>query len=172
MKIKNVITGVISNERADIARALIRQGLCEVIGGDEGDGTVTAPSRMGHETYRLPKPGDAVIPQPEFAVLEYSGAERTFLVIQLRIGARVDLWSGDPKKIPARVGGWPVPKEIAAEYKTQFKRFPALRDAKAHIIGDTAAIVAARTPGIPDPFYAKVYSEVDQIEAIVDSFDR
>lgn len=112
-----------------VGQGFIDAGLAVLVRADD---SATGEGIRGPESFRLPKPGDAVIPEPEFDVTEFAGTDRSFLVIRLRIGARTETWSGDPKQIPAKFGGWPIPKEVATEYKRQLKARPKLLDEKSH----------------------------------------
>ena len=70
MKIRNLFSGVVTNERADIARALIRQGMAEASEPDP-----TMPS----------KPGEFTPPAPQWAVLLHDGHEARSLSYSLAL---------------------------------------------------------------------------------------
>lgn len=125
MRIKNLITGVVSTERADIAKALIRQGLCQAV---ESDGTIEPP---GEPPYRLPRPGDFKAAAAKWAVMVYESTgevdARKFLVIKLEFLNQVIFYAGAPDAI-RQIGGQTPPKEIVAKYKRQWEANPDLRD--------------------------------------------
>jgi hypothetical protein len=128
MRIKSKLNGEISNVRGDIAREMVKLGVAEIIG--ESPAEVAA---------RLPKPGDAVTPEPRWSV-EVVGLETKHLAIQMLIGVQNNqtLYIGHPDSVNARKE-WPgggrylngfgraVPDEIAREYKRQWKASESLR---------------------------------------------
>jgi hypothetical protein len=156
MKIKNLFTGVVSTERGDIARALIRQGMCEALEPDteaqkpsrtvapgvtvDGDGTVR---QANGDSYRLPKPGDAKPPQVVWAVDTLThGRESTYVAIFRSVhrgaGLGDTLWCAfPPDSIHDRadhrgrpfcsVFGCPIPADILTEYTKQWKSNSSLR---------------------------------------------
>lgn len=150
MKIKNKFTGVVSNERADIARAMIRQGMAEALEPDTGDDGVV---RAGNETYRLPQPGDYKPPKVEWSVVivERSvgpkDAVQTWRILAIQraairqhvTGGFVDLqhcmlppeFVHDKKYHTGErfcsAFGCPVPPEILESYKKQWKANEQLR---------------------------------------------
>ena len=133
MKVRNKITGIVSTERADIANALIRQGLCEKI--EEG---IRVDEQTGQE-YRLPRPGDVPAPAPEEWSVVLTGGLQTdrVLAIQLKVGRAITLYSGHPKFINAKREwqggcryihfGRQVPEAFAREYARRWKANEELR---------------------------------------------
>ena len=133
MKIKSKINGQISNVRADIAREMVKLGVAELLEPDSADGVVHA----GNETYRLPRAGDAVVPEPRFSVGLIRKGTSSFMAIILKIGNVERFFCGSPNAIHDRfetVGrnrrefcsalGFPVPVEIQKEYLEAWKRGP------------------------------------------------
>jgi hypothetical protein len=126
MKIKNLFSGVVTNERADIARALIRQGMAEAVEPDNGDSL-------------LPKPGQFKLAPPRFWVDKFktlSGDE--YLSIFMQVGSVIRRYSGSPTAVHNRRDhtgrefcsalGFPVPQAIRDEYASAWKRNERLRE--------------------------------------------
>lgn len=152
MKIRNKFTGVVSTERGDIARAMIRQGMCEEI----KDGTVITDSG---EEYRMPQPGDAHI-SLKWSVVTITDMANTILptpyaAIQLEVGKQFYRWSGNPKHANAcRIWqggqkylnglGRAIPEEILKQYVAVLKQNPELAHFKFN--GEAIANFAAGGP--------------------------
>jgi len=110
MKVKNLFTGIISTERADIALALIRQGLCARVDVDP-----TAP-------------GGGKMPAPQWTVEIIKGFQnQDYLAIRFRQGSRDETYSGAPLELTARAFGREVPEAVAKEYAQQWLASPELR---------------------------------------------
>ena len=109
MRIRNNITGVVSNERGDIAQALVRQGFCE----------------------RIPEitdPGNGPKIAPQFTVETIKGiAVSDFLAIRLRVAGRDELFADAPQVLTDSHFGRPVPENIRRAYTEQWMASPELR---------------------------------------------
>jgi hypothetical protein len=111
MRIRNLITGVESTERRDIAAALIRQGLCAAVGESADE-----------KAARLPRAGDADV-TPHFSVGHYEGR---YAAIFLKVLGMERRYTGDPRYIHNKRDhagtpycaslGFPVPVEIQRQY--------------------------------------------------------
>jgi hypothetical protein len=126
VKIKNLFSGIVTTERADIARALIRQGMAEAMEPDAGDSL-------------LPKPGQFKLAPPRFWVATFkthSGDE--YLSIFIEVGSVIRRYSGPPTAVHNRRDhtgrefcsalGFPVPQAIRDEYAAAWKRNERLRE--------------------------------------------
>jgi hypothetical protein len=154
MRIKNLLTGAVSNVRGDIARAMIDQHMAEAV-TDGKEGRVVAPvfrdGKLLEEPYEIPQPG-AALPL-DWHVVTISGVGKPYAAIQLTIGHPVLkqskknvqekagqstlLWAGDPKAANAK-RTWPggfrhlnglgreIPEDILKQYADFIRRNPAL----------------------------------------------
>lgn len=126
MQIKNLFTGIVTNERADIARALIRQGLAEALNPKDLQEDAPAGPPKGY------KPGSAAQPHWEVGTypLPVSGGAELRIVMQIL--GQTYFYNGHPDRADARAtwdGGFrylnglgrAVPDDILAEYKRQWK---------------------------------------------------
>jgi hypothetical protein len=127
VKIRNKFSGIVSSERADIAKAMIRQGMAEAL----------EPEQQDTEPGKLPKYDPSRIPQPTWSV-SIEGNVRKELCIRMELPGLVALYSGHPKNINSTVS-WPggqrwlsgfgreCPAEIATQYSRQWKDNEQLR---------------------------------------------
>lgn len=133
MQIKNLFSGIVTNERQDIARALIRQGMAEAVDPKE----LEMVARPGEQPYRIPKPGDFKMPEPKWLVDLHTRAQ--VLVIQMAILGQFYFYSGDPSDAnrtekwngqPRFINGFnrAIPQPILEEYKRRWKAEPNHRD--------------------------------------------
>jgi hypothetical protein len=110
MKVKNLFTGIVSAERADIALALIRQGLCARV---DVDPTASGGGKM---------------PAPQWTVEIIKGFQnQDYLAIRFRQGSRDETYSGAPLELTARAFGREVPKSVAEDYARQWLASSELR---------------------------------------------
>jgi hypothetical protein len=121
MKIKSLINGQVSNVRGDIAREMVKLGVAEILP-------------------EFPKPGEAVLPPEEWAVVligGYKGGNK-HLAVQLKMGPQVFLFWDNPRLINARrewqgggryINGFgrAVPAAVADEYTKRWNQNEALR---------------------------------------------
>jgi hypothetical protein len=150
MRVKNLITGVESTERADIAQALIRQGMCERV----NDGSVTP---AGEDSFRLPRPGDFVMPAPKWCVTETPLA---YCAISFELLGNRIFYTGRPDLISPRAFlGREAPKEILEQYKQAY-RVPAKRDLHA---AAQQEMILAGGPG-PNPENQRMARDAKEAE--------
>lgn len=135
MKVKYA-NGEVSSVRNDLGRELVRAGIAIVLEPDTDDGVVHA----GNESYRLPKYGDARIPQPSFSVelLHNQMTNNRYLAVVMVLGEQRITYIGPPKEINDRVT-WPgggrwlngfgreCPADVAKEYDKRWKENDDLR---------------------------------------------
>lgn len=138
MRIRNKITGIESTERADIARALIRQGMCEEVPRD--------PSISIQDENRAnlcAEIGAAKIPAPEWSVrmLDANDASNQggrLLVIEMKLGGATFRFAAPPDRANARREwdgggvylsgfGRAVPDSILKSYTRQWNENPEQR---------------------------------------------
>jgi hypothetical protein len=138
VKIKNLFTGVISNERADIARALIRQGLCESLEPD-------APRKTADTA-------------PRFRV----GETRTgYVALVMEILGRTEFYSGAPNLLNEKTfGGHMPPAEVLADYARAYSA-PARQDPVTRDI-QNALLTAEPGPHPENQKQARLLHEADQ----------
>jgi hypothetical protein len=130
MKIKNLFSGVVTNERADMARALVRQGLAEALEPDTGD----------EKNAYLPAKCTASKPVVLWDVItRHKATGGGELAIQLVVnGASPLFYLGKPENVNKRQeweggGRWlsglgrECPEEIVKLYKKQWKSNENLR---------------------------------------------
>lgn len=122
MKIKNLFSGIVTNERVDIARALIRQGMAEALEPDTGD----TPARPTH------KPGSVGAPSWEVGTYELPVTGGHELRVVMKILGQTYYYNGKPEDANARVTwdggsrylsglGREIPATILDEYRRQYK---------------------------------------------------
>ncbi len=131
VKIKNKFSGVVSSERADIARAMIRQGMAEALEPDTGE----SPSG-------LPKPGDYRPPQRNWSIdliaaFDLQDPVKKWLAIRCDFHNSVTFCTAAPDAVHNRKtwDGKPfcssfgvcVPPEMLDQYRKQWKASPHLR---------------------------------------------
>lgn len=125
MKIRILASGEIRHIDNSTGSALVSAGLAESL------------SATDDKPGRLPRAGDAVVPQPIWEVVVIKSAQPV-LAIRMTIGTQDALYTGDPKKVNARVEwngggrftngfGREVPEEIAKQYAKQWKSNDHLR---------------------------------------------
>jgi len=146
MKVRNVITGVVSTERADIAGALIRQGLCEELATDATSNPLEE-LRANQRATLSPVPS----PQPQWSVEIIEGVSaNSYVAILLTIGSEKRTYCGAPEDINRkRVWdggcnylnglGFEVPDRIVKEYTAAWKSNPKLRGAFSQQLGTVIA---------------------------------
>ncbi len=130
MKIKNLFSGVVTNERADIARALVRQGMAEALEPDTGDA----------KNDYLPKPYTASNPVIFWDVITRHRADgKDELAISLVVNGRQPIfYQGKPENVNKRQewdggGRWlsglgrECPEEVVKRYKKLWKSNDQLR---------------------------------------------
>jgi hypothetical protein len=135
VKIKNLFTGVVSNERADIARALIRQGLCEALEADtnapEGEGVSKLPPKFNAANF--------VKLDPAWEVTVLGDHDQKVLAIRMTLGRAVYNYTGQPEHANAKavwdgggryVNGFgrEIPESILKLYTEQWNDNPNHRD--------------------------------------------
>jgi hypothetical protein len=130
MKIKYLSgpkAGQIEHVQNQVGGVVCGAGLAEEV----SDGAVTAPNMHSEETYRLPRPGEARIPEPVWDVVEVS-VVKPYLAIQMTIGAEKFLYAGRPEHVNARKEwqgggrylnpfGRAVPEEIVKRYAKAYR---------------------------------------------------
>lgn len=137
MKVKYA-NGEISHVRNDLGRELVRAGIAQEI----CDGSVTAPNIRGEEHYRLPKPGDARVPAPEWEVGVFGEKPNQRLAIRMQLLGTELFYDANPMRVNALKEwdsptgkhrrylsgfGHKVPSEIVDDYARRWKENPNLR---------------------------------------------
>lgn len=150
MRVRNTITGIESNERKDIAQALMRQGLCEVVGESPDEAKA-----------RLPKYGDANVTLA-FSVGHYEGR---YAAIFLKVLGMTRRYTGDPRFIHNKRNhdgtpfcgslGYLVPVEIQKQYLALW----ASSEHEPSMPGEGAAQRVARETFGPEPSNADIALE-------------
>jgi hypothetical protein len=140
VKIRNLFTGIVSSERADIARALIRQGLCEALEADtnapEGEGVSKLPPKFNAANF--------VKLDPAWEVTVLGDHDQKVLAIRMTLGSAVYSYTGKPEHANAKVVwdgggryvsgfGREIPGDILKLYTEQWNRNRNLRDPNAEV---------------------------------------
>jgi hypothetical protein len=139
MKVKYA-NGVESHVAPAIGNELVKAGIATVVEaalpGTDGEQNAAEINRNLPKSTkpRLPKPGDHVKAAPEWEVGPVSLNTRSVVAIKMTIMKNVTIFTGEPERMPPRIGGWPVPKDVADSYRREYKNNRGLQDefAKYH----------------------------------------
>jgi hypothetical protein len=106
-----------------IGKELVKAGIATMV--SEGE----VRDQMGLVTIPAPKPGS---PRPkvtaEWEVGPVSLNTRTVLAIKMTVLKNVTIFTGEPDRMPSRIGGWQIPPDVAENYRREYVNNRGLQD--------------------------------------------